>query len=279
MTLMPMPSKPTTRLPFVLPATPPVTYYVRDEYTSPRFATAFSGGCEGPVRDKIERLLPKYDFASFCTPPVWPILDQAIAEGRNWYYGDHGYFNRERCYRVSRNAVQYQPTIKTMNDMTPHRYESLGLNVRNKWETKGSRILVCPNSDIYHQRWGRSMTEWVDDVIKQLKRSTDRPIVIRTKQTSKTRSIFEDLNDAWLTVVWSSNAAVDSLRAGVPVVALAPFASTRNMGHHDLSRVETPYYPDHRIPFLWSLAHAQWTFDEMREGMAWRWLQERAQEG
>lgn len=254
--------------------TPPTTIYMRDEFSSPRFGMLFSTGCHGPLTTHLT--LPEGGIAAFATPPTWPLFDAAAAEGRDWYYGDHGYFNRKRHFRVSRNAIQHQPTLDEILAATPVRYRACGLNVREQWQRTGSHILICPNSDVYHLRWGRTAAAWVDEVRGMLHGVTDRPIVVRSKADAHVRSVYEDLNDAWITIVFSSNCAVDSLRAGVPIATLAPFASTYPLALHDLRAVETPIYPDDRVPFLWALADAQWTHEEVQSGMAWRWLQEHA---
>ncbi len=72
---------------------PPVTYVVAHETTSPKFAAAFARGCGGTCASVVTGLRPG-TFAAFCTPPTWPLLQQAQAESRDWYYGDHAYYWR-----------------------------------------------------------------------------------------------------------------------------------------------------------------------------------------
>ena len=58
----------------------------------------------------------------------------------------------------------------------------------------------------------------------------------------------------------------------MPVFVKADWATTAPMGLSDLSLIETPYYPEHRIPFLWELAERQWTLEEIGKGLAWKWF-------
>jgi hypothetical protein len=88
------------------------------------------------------------------------------------------------------------------------------------------------------------------------------------------RPIADDLEDCWAVVVFSSASAIDGLIHGVPCVTLAPFAATVRMGLTDLSKIETPVYPDDREPFMWNLAANQWSVQEIFSGQAWRELQE-----
>ena len=55
-----------------------------------------------------------------------------------------------------------------------------------------------------------------------------------------------------------------------PATAIFPWATSAPMGISDIAKVESPYYPEHRIPFLWALAERQWTLAELSAGLAWR---------
>ena len=85
------------------PVIAPVCYSVPNEYTSPRFCAAFAAGCGGTVTSS-HKLRPG-PVALFGSAKLWPLLKQAQAAGREWLYGDHGYFGRYRYYRITRNAL------------------------------------------------------------------------------------------------------------------------------------------------------------------------------
>ena len=74
----------------------------------------------------------------------------------------------------------------------------------------------------------------------------------------KTAPLAVDLKDCHAVVVHSSNVAVDALLAGVPVFCTVPCAAYR-MGYADLSKIESPLYPDDREQWAWNLADQQWT--------------------
>lgn len=248
----------------------PVSYYVPTEFSSPKFAFAFAKGCNGEITDEND--LFDGPVALFGSPARWPLLRQAQQEGREWYFGDHGYFGdvrnlRKRYFRITRNNYQHDGT----GEATPDRFLLLNREVQ-PWRRSGRHILVCPNSAVYFGLHGLNVDEWLIDVREQLAQHTDRPIRFRWKVTYT--PIAEDLEDCWAVVVFSSSAAVDALIAGVPVFTLAPFSCTVRMGHTDLSRIEQPYYPDDREQFLWNLANQQWTLKEIFSGQAWRMLQE-----
>jgi DNA-binding transcriptional LysR family regulator len=159
-----------------------------------------------------------------------------------------------------------------MESAKPHRFQLLHVDLVHEWRTEGASVVICPNSPAYMARFGIDAVQWTLDLAAQFQKVTDRPIVIRWKSSVSRRPLYVDLHTAWMVVVFSSNAAIEALAAGVPVCVLAPWASSAPMGISDINLVETPYYPDDRIPFLWALAERQWSLAEMATGMAWRKL-------
>jgi len=171
---------------------------------------------------------------------------------------------------VTRNAYQYRVTEGDLRVAQSNRLQLLHVDLAPEWQRGGGTVVICPNSPQYMARFGINASQWVVDLVERLSRVTDRPIVIRWKSTAAKRPLYVDLHTAWMVVVFSSNAAIEALAAGVPVCVLAPWATSAPMGISRIEDVETPYYPDDRIPFLWTLADRQWTLAELAAGLAWR---------
>ena len=251
----------------------PVSYSVQGEKTSPHFARAFAQGCDGRAVPHDGGLQPG-PIAAFGTPPTWPLFAQAQAEGREWYYGDHGHFRRFQYYRVTKD--QYQHDGRGV--ASPDRFMALHVDRAPEWKTDGHTVVVCPQSPIYmahHFGIGLPAADgFVTWITAQLRAYTDRPIIVRWKSQATERPLRVDLQDAWIVVTWSSASAVEALAAGVPVCTLAPWASTARMGVQDLATIESPIYPDMgaRDQFLFNLADQQWTMEEIERGAAWRAL-------
>lgn len=255
----------------------PVSYSVPSERSSPRVAAAFAAGCGGVITEKNE-LVRGVPLAIFGSPARSDLLKEHIATGQDWYYVDHAYFRRgARIYRIARNRYQSLVNVHDLPRAPSGRWAKLRVTAQPGWN-KGSSILICPNSPAYMAWFGLDAKQWALDVAAQLTQYTDRPIVIRWKASADVRPFYADAHDAHATVVFSSGAAVESLTLGVPVFVLADWASTAPMGLSDLSQIETPYYPDHREPFLWELANRQWPLDEIRAGVAWQWFMQREEE-
>lgn len=248
-----------------------MTYVIPEEQTSPKFGRAFAVGCQGPTTADLSTLQDG-PFAAFCTPRTWPLLDQAMHEGRDYYYGDHGWFRRGKYYRVAKNAVQYQPTDQALKDAKPFRYDLLPREIAPTWNRDGSAIIICPNSVEYMRRFGVDAQQWTLDLAHEISAVSNRPIIIRWKATASRRPLYVDLHDAYCVVVFSSGAAVEALQAGIPIVTLASWATTRRMGATSISAIgnKSLVYPDELLPFLWCLSERQFTLPEFASGLAWR---------
>lgn len=245
----------------------PVSYYNPEEFTSPKVAYAFAKGCGGTMTEETD-LFPG-PVALFGSPSRWPVLRQAQAEGRDWYYIDHAYMGRGKYYRITKNAYQHDGR----GSATSERFRAFRRSIQ-PWSTKGQHILICPNSAIYFGLHGLDVDLWLQDVVATLRQHTDRHIRIRWKTQRAETPIALDLLRAWAVVVFSSAAALDALIAGVPIVTLAPFAASVRMGLTDLAQIESPIRPGGRDGFLSNLCANQWTIQEMLRGEAWRGLQE-----
>jgi hypothetical protein len=244
---------------------PPVCYAVRAERTSPRWCTAFAAGSGGRLVDAVDPMLEPGPIALFGSVRLWPLLLAAQREGRTWYYGDHGYFARKQYFRITRNRYQHDGA----GESSGRRFRGLRLPIF-PWRRSGRRILLAMHSPAFYALHGERADAWELSVRAALATATDRPIVTRYKDDPI--PIKRALVDAWALVTFASGAALDALRAGVPVFVLAPFAAAASMGSADLTRIEDPVYPEDRARFLSVLADNQWDLHEIARGTAWRAL-------
>lgn len=247
---------------------------VPSEVTSPKFARAFLQGVRATgdknliariVTDDIDR---DGMWAGFGSPKVWRSLMKAQADERTWYYGDHAYFGRKIWFRITRNGFQH-PGVGAPDFKRLRMFHQQAEPFRRT----GRQILICLQSENYHERMGSTQKQFLIDVTRRIRAVSDRQIVVRTKQTA---TPFEKhLRTAWCVVTHSSVCAMHALMAGVPAFATAPTAWGL-LAPNDLSRIEEPYYPD--ADLRWALAGRlaanQWTLDEITTGQAWRKLNE-----
>lgn len=199
-------------------------------------------------------------------------LRTARRSSGQWLYIDNAYFGRGEYYRVTLNAVQHTG----LGDTTGERWRRLGLPIA-PWRNGGRHILVCPQSELWHA-WFMSDTPqaWSARITAELRRYTDRPVVIRYKPdiarervadavAEANRQLAEALEDCHAVVVYQSGVGVQAALAGVPVFALGPGAVSP-VACHDLSQIEQPLRPDDRERWAGVLADNQWTMAEISAG-------------
>lgn len=246
----------------------PNSYFVDGIGISREFAIAFSRGCGGGLYGSAKNLHAG-DIALFGDPATWSLLQQAKNEGRIWFYGDKAYFGRGSYYRITKNA--YQSDCKGNVDSS--RWEKLKIGLE-RWKT-GSAVMICQQSEIFYKLHGLNRADWLKSAICELKKHTDRKIIIRTKvQGSTTEDLFKSsLTDIHAVVVHSSVAGVHAAINGVPCFATAP-SSSLYFGSSDLSLIENPIKPDNRFEMACVLANNQWSFEEINNGTAWGMLNE-----
>lgn len=240
----------------------PISYVATGERTSPQWCAAFAEGCGGDVRFNrvIDHTRPAAFFGS---PKLRAAFDSVLESGQDYYYGDHGYFNRFQYYRCTKNAMQH--TGK--GDAGPERFNALGIKIQ-PWRTTGKYILICPPDEIFGKYIGINTFQWLKNVRKIIRQYTHRQFIIRDRTTKK--SLQYDFSHTWAVVTHMSNIAVDAVINGIPVFCTGPCAGL-TMGLSDLSRIESPVKPN-REQWLYNLAANQWTLDEMKRGILWEAL-------
>jgi hypothetical protein len=257
--------------------------------------TAFAQGAKAPIVPPAP-LLPGEMFVYGCLRGLLPTIKQAQREGRTYFYGDNGYFfpgKTERSYfRITKNALQHTGTGKwpKPKQAALRRWQDLRIQIK-PWRQSGAHVLVCPPLRLWGAIWGFDSDRWLADTLATLRLHTDRELRVRAKlswqdnkspntpnyegrdKSSLNTTLAEDLVDAWAVVTHSSNVAVESVLAGVPVFNTNQCAGSI-MGLSDLSKIESPIMPDSREHWAVMLANNQFQLSEMRSGLAWRMLNE-----
>ncbi len=206
------------------------------------------------------------------------VMWRCLESKRDFYYIDTGYFGNgkhKQYHRITKNALQFSlPLNQRISDDRFHKTET----VIRKHRT-GRNILLCPPSQKALSYWGVNLQEWLHNTQEEIKKHTDRPIVVREKQNRHTRVNVDTMemalaNDVHCMVTYNSIAAVESLIFGKPVFTMGPNAATP-LANKDLVKIEKPYMPspDEVRVLCMNLAYAQFTTNEMQDGTAWKILQ------
>ena len=205
------------------------------------------------------------------------VMEACRARGRDFYYIDTGYFGNtakgKLYHRITRNDVQYfGPVVDRPSD----RLALTGIGFRKF--RPGTNILLAPPSQKLLMMYDIDLETWLNTTIEEIKNHTDRPIVIRKKQ-SRTVRMTEDTmemalaQDVHCLVTFSSIAAGEALLLGKPAITLGPNAAAP-LCSQSISEIENPKIPTLDEVKTWAanLAYNQFTEAEMRNGTAWRIL-------
>jgi len=205
------------------------------------------------------------------------VMEACRVRGRDFYYIDTGYFGNtakgKLYHRITRNDVQYfGPVVDRPSD----RLALTGIGFRKF--RPGTNILLAPPSQKLLMMYDIDLETWLNTTIEEIKNHTDRPIVIRKKQ-SRTVRMTEDTmemalaQDVHCLVTFSSIAAGEALLLGKPAITLGPNAAAPLCSQH-ICEIENPKIPTLDEVKAWAanLAYNQFTEAEMRNGTAWRIL-------
>ena len=205
-------------------------------------------------------------------------MDSCRLNGRDFYYIDTGYFGnsgKKIYHRITQNDVQnFGPIIDRPSD----RLEKTRVQLRKF--RGGSDILLAPPSQKLLNLYDINLEEWLATTQEEIEKYTDRPIVIRTKQgrsvrvNNDTMEMALDRNVHCL-VTFSSIAAGEALLLGKPAITLGPNAAAA-LCSQSIAEIENLKIPSLDEVSAWArhLAYCQFTEEEMRNGTAWRILNE-----
>lgn len=240
----------------------------------------FAQGAKLPIQDY------NYDFSS---NPIMirsmgkrKLIQECLNKKHTFYYMDSGYVGNYKSksnpygwklyHRIVKNDVQHNEIIDRPDD----RWKLLDYPIHSR--KQGNHILLVTPSEKPCKFYGISRDAWVNETIREIKKYTDRPIVVRDKaprQQRITRTIFDDLKDCHALVTYQSIAAVESVLYGVPAFTLAPTAADP-VCDKNLSLIEQPTLQDIDKIYKWAchLAYGQFHINELKNGQAWRILRE-----
>lgn len=216
------------------------------------------------------------------------VLVGKVIERQRRYGGQHivverGFVKRDCYFMVGWGGLNGRADFNNLG-MPGDRFEELDIVVK-PWTSSGESVLVCGqvpwDSAVQHF----DFQAWVDWTIQSVAKLTDQEIVFRPHPMSRGRvkhehlpcrestsaTMEEDLEAAFCTMTANSNSGVESAINGVPTFVFDRGAMAMPVANTNLSQLGKPLKPD-RQQWLNDLAYAQWTIDEMRQGLSWNHL-------
>jgi len=213
----------------------------------------------------------------------------------NWYYFDQPYFFASHYqkhpefndiwYRVIKNNTQKNyidtnPKHKKRFEKIQEQTAELKLKPWRK-DSSNSHILVIPPSQHTARWYGLCRHEWETEIVKELKKHTNRPIKVRHKFVDNAdfgqkvhKPLQEDLQGCWAIVSWHSMCASEAVVKGIPSFSSkhSPAAPV-SYSLQELDKIEKPKMPDREL-WLYSLLGSQFTLSEMKSGFAYKYINE-----
>jgi hypothetical protein len=127
-------------------------------------------------------------------------------------------------------------------------------------------------------------------IVDEIRKFTDLPIKIKQHPTAEDNwskilgkdisyvdrfmPIKDAIKGAKVVVTINSNAGVDAVLAGKPVVALDKGSMVYDIAAKDFTNLNVPKWPD-RTQWCNNIAYAQWHPDELRAGEGWNHLKQK----
>jgi hypothetical protein len=215
------------------------------------------------------------------------IIHRCWQDNRTFYYMDTGYFGNEKNYsnpngwkywhRIVKNDLQHGEIISRPDD----RFKQFNKTF-TPWKKDGRKILIAAPDEKPCRFYGITKEDWISQTVETIKQHTDRPIEIRERASKRIDRITNDTlqqaldNDVFALVTFNSVAAVESIFYGIPAFTLAPANAASPVSLQDLTKIETPYYPDTDKLYAWGchLAYGQFHINELKSGRAKKIIEE-----
>ena len=204
-----------------------------------------------------------------------------------------GGIERGKTWKVGLNGINRDGHLGP-SDNDNNRARSMGLEL-SPWRLNGKYILLCGQHDQSLQ-WANmpSMKDWMHSIIQQIRKHTDRPILIRPHPRCKIRHInqnysnvhiqepkqikgtYDDFdmgfNNIYCTISYSSNPGIHSAINGVPTfVSHSSLAYPVGNDIDFIHNIETPLMPD-RQQWLNDYAWTEYTVEEIAAGIPLNYL-------
>lgn len=217
------------------------------------------------------------------------IMEAYRSTGRYAVHIDLGYWARKTDNRLS----GYHKIV--VNDRHPTAYFQKRFHIHDRilrfgvrprpWSKDGRHIVLAGMGAKASISLGFQPEEWERGMLAEIREHTDRPIVYRPKPSWREAAPIEGtifssaeeplttaLANAHALVTHHSNAAVDSIVAGVP--AFCWYGVAVPMSGQNISTIEDPLRPEGREQWLADIAWCQWSIREMGRGLPWRHLKD-----
>jgi hypothetical protein len=167
--------------------------------------------------------------------------------------------------------------------------KDLNIKLENPKKT-GKHILICLQRNGGWSMGKLDIVKWTNQVVDEIRKYTDRPIVLRTHPGDKSlnsyvndlqkisnieisnpdTSLQEDLKNAWCVVNHNSSSIVGPIILGYSAFITDPLKSQcKEVSHYGFDQIENPQEFD-REKWLTRISMFHWKFSELEDGSCWK---------
>lgn len=196
------------------------------------------------------------------------LLLEKISKNLSFWFIDSGYTNfletNKKWHRLVCNHLHHSDFLDVPCDRLGN------FKVFPKpWRSAGEKILVIEPGPFSANIFNVDIKSWRYKIEEEIRQYSSRPIVFREKVAKKTRtSLYQHLldEDYYCVININSNAATESVWAGIPVITLDKHI-TNPISTDKISNINNLRKPN-IASWLAMLSYSQFTFDELIDGKA-----------
>jgi hypothetical protein len=227
------------------------------------------------------------------------IWEDFKARGKPVVVLEVGGIKRNTTWKMGINGINRDADFANQTFDT-ERWKKFGIEFQ-PWKQTGNVIVILGQHNNSEQWRGLpNMKKWITQQIRDIRKYTDRPILIRPHprnpveiSTAEFKNIrlshpkrdwatYDDtdfkkiLKSTWAVVNHSSNPAIESVINGIPVF-VSESSLCYDVGNHGYTDINRPAMPN-REQWANKLAYTEWWTDEIREGKPWERIRKRIEE-
>jgi hypothetical protein len=203
--------------------------------------------------------------------------------------------NKHHYLRYSFDGIFPTTGIYCDTQVDPARWVKISQDLKvelKPYRRNGNHILLCLQRNGGWSMGGIDVLEWAAETIVEIRKYTDRSIVIRPhpgdkfardylgevnniqlvrniRMSDPLMPLTDDLKRCWAAVNYNSSPVVGAAIEGIPIfVTDVEKSQCRDIANTDLSQIENPAMPD-RQAWVERLAMSHWNFDELQSGECW----------
>lgn len=211
------------------------------------------------------------------------IFDENRIKNRKTLIVEVGNLFRGTTWRLSTSHINADGFYGNHQNLDPDRPYKLGINYKPPQHNRANKILIACQHDKSLQWDGMpSMSDWVNQTIKEIRKVSDRPIDVRPHPRSPLKGSINgaeiitpkliqgtyddfDINYNYHCVInHNSGPCVQAAINGVPIIC-----HTSSLAYEvsdTMSNIEKISLPE-RTNWLIKLCHTEWTLQEIAEGL------------